>query len=90
MKLDLNKPFITLTGEEKQMLGNILAEVLVVKTPGIAPIKALDWALELHKGNSIEIDKSDLNKLSKVVESNENLTNIAKAQLLKEMASISD
>lgn len=91
MKLDLNKNYKDLDGNDlvdrdtndKLNMGKQLAVILSQRTPQIEALKAFDWALALHKGNPIEIDKTDLIKLIKFIESCEGLSNLAKAQLLQ-------
>lgn len=85
MKLDLNLNYKDLDGNDisEANMGKQLASLLCGKSGNIEPVKAFDWALELHKNKSIEIDKADLMKLTKFIESSETMTNLAKAQLLK-------
>lgn len=85
MKLDLNHNYKNLDGNDLPdgNIGQQVAKILCGTTPGIEPIKAFDWALQLNKEGFLEIDRADLKNLTKFIESTEALTNLAKAQLLK-------
>ena len=63
-------------------LGNILSEQLVSGNKGDA-IKFYGWALKLHEGLELDIDKSDKQTLKDFITNNEQLTILAKAQLLE-------
>lgn len=88
MSININLDFILkdLEGNdlnESQQAGKLLATVLTSnKTPGITPIKAYDWAVKLYNSGKIDIDRSDIELLVKVIEGNEILTNLGKAQIL--------
>ena len=62
--------------------GSILSSgVLAMKTDGISPIKAMDWANELRQKQTIDIDRADLDALRMAVEQSD-LLNFAKAPIL--------
>jgi hypothetical protein len=88
--MDFNKPIKTLNGVEvkdqngKQVtLGNLLADQLVGGSKGDA-VKLYGWALKLHEGTELELDKSDTQTLKDFITNNEQLTILAKAQLLEQ------
>lgn len=87
MQLDFNKPLLSLdgreiqNGEDKLFLGKIFANALVSVSKGDL-LKHWDWAVAMHKGEPIEVDKSDMNKLRLFVESSDSMTILAKKQLL--------
>jgi hypothetical protein len=88
--MNFNKPIKNLTGQSMKdangkevTLGYILAEQLVSGSKGDA-VKFYGWALKLHEGKEIELDKSDTQTLKDFVTNNEQLTILAKAQLLEQ------
>lgn len=90
MKLDLNKPFLQLDGTEfpdKPTLGKNLSNILVSGTKEDA-LKFYDWAVKLHKGEPIDVDKSDLKKIREFVENHETMIILMKAQVLNIIDSI--
>jgi hypothetical protein len=87
--MDFNKPMKALNGVSAKdgqgndiTLGNILAQQLVSGSKGDA-VKYYGWALKLHEGKDIELDKSDTQTLKDFITTNEQLTILAKAQLLE-------
>ncbi len=83
-KLSLNIQPKSLNGVESKgdNLAKILAGILSNKSPGIDSIKAMDWAMKLFNDGSIEIDRSDNQKLEKFVEDTDQLTNLGKSQII--------
>ena len=83
--INLDKQLLELNGKESKdaHMGQILANDLIIKTPGIEPAKAAAWAMTLWKKEPLDIDKTDSEKLVKYIESAENLINLAKAQLIE-------
>lgn len=71
-----------LNGNDIGDAGVLVAGMLVGETKGDA-IKHYDWALLLNKKSTIELDNSDLIKLKHLINENERVTLLAKAQLLK-------
>ena len=84
MKINMNKNLMNLDGKEMkdQNMGKLLANILATKADGIDPIKAYDWAMTVWKGDDLEIDRSDIDKLKTLVLKTELLTTLAKAQIL--------
>jgi hypothetical protein len=88
--MNFNKSITTLSGQvvkdqngKDVTLGNVLADQLVAGTKGDA-IKYYGWALKLHEGKELELDKSDTQTLKDFITNNEQLTILAKAQLLEQ------
>ena len=83
MQLNFNLPLKNLDGTViRENAGQVLAHDLV-NTPKGDPIKHYDWALRLHKGETIELDKSDTAYLKKFISDSQTITILAKAQLLE-------
>ena len=87
--MDFNKPIKNLSGiaakdqnGKEVTLGSILAEQLVSGSKGDA-VKYYGWALKLHEGHELDLDKSDVQTLKEFIKNNEQLTILAKAQLLE-------
>lgn len=84
MKLNLDLPVTNLAGEaiEGSNLGKIFADVLARSSKGDS-IKLMDWALKLFNGQEIEINSEDSLLFKNLVEQNEEITILVKAQILK-------
>jgi len=84
MKIDLNFNLLDLDGNiiENANAGKVVANSLVQQSKGDA-LKFWEWALALNKGESLELDSSDLEVFTSFVKDNENFAIIAKAQILK-------
>lgn len=87
-ELNFSLPYNNLNGEaffveeKKQMLNEIIGNALVSTNKGEA-LKFYDWAVRLHKGDVILVDKSDLKKIRDFIEDSETMFILCKAQLLK-------
>lgn len=88
--MNFNKPIKSLNGSvvkdqngKEVTLGSILADQLVSGTKGDA-VKYYGWALKLHECQDLDLDKSDKQTLKDFVSNNEQLTILAKAQLLEQ------
>jgi len=83
MLLDLD--FIFKDFEEKVIPGldaaQTLAQLLGTNAKEIAPIKAYDWGIELYKNKVLNIDRSDLDLLKRIINES-SLFNLVKAQIL--------
>lgn len=62
-------------------LGKLLSSQLANSNRGDA-LKYFTWATKLYNGEELELDLSDEQTLKEFIKSNENLTILAKAQLL--------
>ncbi len=82
--LDFNKPMQTLDGQEMTeiTLGKVLATQLASSNKGDA-LKLFTWAQKLYNGQSLDLDPSDETTLKEFIKSNDQLTVLAKAQLLQ-------
>lgn len=88
--MNFNKPIKSLNGQAVKdntgkdvLLSSILADQLVSGSKGDA-VKFYGWALKLHEGVELDIDKSDKQTLKDFITNNEQLTILAKAQLLEQ------
>lgn len=96
IKVNLDKPLFNLDGTKlkkfdntgtevgEETMGKVLASYLVSQSQGEA-LKYYDWAVTLYKGDEIQVDKADFNKIKKFVEDSQNLYILSKAQILKEL-----
>ena len=84
MKLNLNFNLKSIDGKEinDSHAGKLLGNILVSSIKGDA-LKYYDWGRKLYNGEDIEIDRSDLNNIKSFVESHEQITILAKAQILE-------
>ena len=82
--INLNIPLKNLDGEPVEgvkTLGRILANHLVAGSKG-DPLKFFDWAMRLNKGETIEIDRADYERLKEFVTNCDTLNILAKGQIL--------
>jgi len=85
--INFSKPLIGLDGEpviqldKAVTLGSVLAPQIAQQNKGDA-LKLLAWAMAIYKGEDISLDKSDTSTLKNLIESNEQMTILVKAQLL--------
>jgi hypothetical protein len=86
--LDFNQALKGLDGSEvKDMdgtsvtLGKLLATQLASANKGDA-LKLFTWAQKVYSGETLDLDPSDETTLKEFIKSNEQLTVLAKAQLL--------
>jgi cytochrome c-type biogenesis protein CcmH/NrfG len=93
IKINLNKPFTNLEGtaipetQDGKTLtnqGKSLAQYMAQTNKGNA-IKLLALAIDLHKTGEIEVDEADFKTIRDMVESNEQYSNLVKAQIMKEL-----
>ena len=83
--LNFNKPIVALDGQivsEEITLGKVLAAQLASANKGDA-LKLFTWAQKLYNGQSLDLDPSDEATLKEFIKSNDQLTVLAKAQLLQ-------
>lgn len=65
-----------------ETVARTLAEALLGTTQGISTIKATDWAQDLAKGGSIDIDRDDLILLKTFLENTNTLNNMGKRPII--------
>lgn len=87
--LDFSKAVKGLDGEELKdekgnavTLGKMLGNQLAFGTKGDA-LKFFSWAQKAYNGEPLDLDKSDTQTLKDFISNNEQLTVLAKAQLLE-------
>lgn len=86
--LDFNQTLKGLDGKEVKegdnalTLGKLLANQLAFTNKGDA-LKLFTWAQKCWNGESLDLDKSDEQTLKDFIKNNEQLTVLAKAQLLE-------
>lgn len=83
MELNLNFNLLGIDSNElpDANAGNIIAQALANDTDGDC-LKYWEWALKLNKGESIDLDTSDKEKLYTFIKNNKGLPNLTKAQVL--------
>lgn len=86
--LDFNQPLVGLDGKDvidqdgtKLPLGKLLAQQLATANKGDA-LKLFTWAQKCYNGEQLDLDASDEGTLKDFIKNNEQLTILAKAQLL--------
>lgn len=86
MKINLNSALVDLDGNEiaDSNMGKILAQLLISETKGDA-LKFWDWAMKLHKGEVLDLDKSDQEVFKNFLKETEKLPIITKAQILEKL-----
>lgn len=92
MKLNFDKHILDLGGQPIQgadKLGVILANMLVSQAEGNV-LKHFDWALKLHKGETIDLDKADQEYLKSFITDHKTTTILVKAQMLSTLDAPSD
>lgn len=84
--IDFNKALKNLDGAdiEGNTIGRTLGLALVTQPKGDA-LKLYSWALDMNRGNKIELDQSDFETLKTFVKETEILNVILKAQALEIM-----
>jgi len=87
--LDFNKALKGLDGQEVKdekneslPVGKLLASQLASANKGDA-LKMFTWAQKVYAGEVLDLDKSDEGTLKEFIKSNEQMTILAKAQLLE-------
>lgn len=87
--LDFNKALKGLDGtdvkdekNESLPVGKLLASQLASANKGDA-LKMFTWAQKVYAGEALDLDKSDEGTLKEFIKSNEQMTVLAKAQLLE-------
>lgn len=86
--LDFNVALKGLDGQEVKdesgtpvTIGKLLSSQLAFTNKGDA-LKLFHWAQKLYSGEPLDLDKSDQSVLSEFIKNNEQLTVLAKAQML--------
>lgn len=89
MIYNFNLPALDLSGAPQKdgsgqeiILGKVLANMLASQPKGNA-LKFYDWAKKMFAGDPINIDRSDCKVLREFIDNSEQLTILAKAQLIE-------
>ncbi|HXP52191.1 MAG TPA: hypothetical protein VN922_19700 [Bacteroidia bacterium] len=82
--INLNKPLLDLDGAEipNANIGKAVAAQLAGSNKGEA-LKFYDWAVAMHKGEDLSVDKSDFKKIYDFIKDSDVFTNILKAQAIQ-------
>ncbi len=86
-KINFNLPVIGLDGiglkdaNGEVFLGKILAPVIAGQNKGDS-LKLLTWAMGIFKGEELALDRSDINVLKELIDTDTQMTILVKAQLL--------
>jgi hypothetical protein len=85
MKINLNKSIVDLSGKEieESNLGQLVSQLLASSSSKENTIKMYYWAQKLYAGEELDLDPTDLSILKSFIEGNEQLTILAKAQILE-------
>jgi len=85
MKINLNKSIVDLSGKEIEgsNLGQLVSQLLASSSSKENTIKMYYWAQKLYAGEEIDLDPTDLSIFKSFIEGNEQLTVLAKAQILE-------
>lgn len=90
MKLDFHIPFLNLDGTPYQeagepiLLSKLLKSALSYLTEGLEPLKGLDWMIKLEKGEVLDLDGADREKLKKLIsEGMKGLSLLARGRLME-------
>ncbi len=90
MKLNFNQPLLQLDGtpfkegDQDTLLCKVLATALTFITEGIEPLKALDWMVKLQQGEVLDLDRTDQEKLKKLItEGFKNMSMLVRGRLLE-------
>ena len=87
MKINLNKQLKDLSGKEMEgaNMGQLLSQILASASTKENAVKMYYWATKLYAGEELDLDPTDTGVLKSFVESSEQLTVLAKAQILEEL-----
>ncbi len=87
-KINFNFPLIGLEGNPLTdvngdvTLGKIFAPLIAGQNKGDA-LKLLSWAIAIYKNEDLALDKSDINVLKELINTDQQMTVLVKAQLLE-------
>ena len=87
MKINLNKALKDLSGKEMEgsNMGQLLSQILASASEKQNAVKMYYWATKLYAGEELDLDPTDTGILKSFVENSEQLTVLAKAQILEEL-----
>ena len=87
MKINLNKQLKDLSGKEMEgaNMGQLLSQILASASTKENAVKMYYWATKLYANEELDLDPTDTGILKSFVENSEQLTVLAKAQILEEL-----
>lgn len=89
MKINFALPFKNLEEEEivengkTVLLSKVLAPVMASQTEGVDVLKFYDWSRSIFKGETIDLDRTDLDIIKNFIKSNKQLSVLGKGRLLE-------
>lgn len=85
MKVNFNKPLLSLDGTESgELLNKLLSNILAQSSEGVSePVKFFDWALKIYNDGELELDNTDAEHLKSFIKGHKQLTVFAKGRLLE-------
>jgi hypothetical protein len=87
-KINFNMPLFGLDGNSltdvngEVTLGKIFAPIIAGQNKGDS-LKLLSWAMAIYKNEDLVLDKSDTNVLKELINTDQQMTVLVKAQLLE-------
>ena len=84
MKIDMNIPLCGLDGKQidDKTIGQAVASLLVSEGKSKDPLKLLEWAEKLYKGEVIDLDTSDQETFKELIRGNELMSDLTKGRAL--------
>jgi hypothetical protein len=82
LKLD-GQPFVNPSTNEEMNLSEEVGSLLARQRKSDDPLKLYIWATKLHQKDEIELDKSDIEKVKKIIKSDELTSALIQAQMLE-------
>jgi len=84
-EVNLNFKFKGLDGKELEQNAGALLSNLLSNSNTKTPVKFWEWAKEFHNGQSLKMATDDLKLLKDFVNDSEQLTALAKAQIIEKL-----
>lgn len=90
MQLNLNKKFLSLSGDEENgwTMGQLLAKALSTLDCGIDILKVMPWAFTLFKNEAIDIDKTDLERIYNFIKALPDITQLIQSKVTMPLATL--
>lgn len=86
--VNLNFDILQLDGSILENAGKLIATSMVSDTKEPDAIKFYDWAFSLYRGDIINIDSSDFNKLRSFIVNHPHIFILVKGQVIKYLDSL--
>lgn len=87
MKVDLNFELFDLDGKLINKANKLISGLFMSEMKGDAE-KLFDWAISFHKGDVVEMDSSDIEKIKTLLTTTERMAVMVKAPILKYLQSL--